>query len=391
MYLFCMFRAPRDSEAYWDVDLYTTSLWYHDKILHTLYDNAHQFANVILQTLIFVGNYAGQQVRFKPKQREYECKVLGRFQVLTDSGKTTTRPPWVASKENQAEIDELASSLKVPSSWAPVRKIFEHKLHMKSAEKLQLGGNMGAYFIRLMDIDIEYKNAFIELMYALQCCMFKVTLDVACHISNHPNIGWYPFMDGILFSYNILSLDTITFLDDVCFMDVTLFSNQVSTPGDRQRLKTLLPRIMTKLEIMMPTNWNTMVVHIFTFHTLQIIESAGPFHVSNILDIERFHTLFKNLARGTTNVMQSIANHYQLLEAVLAARLTEVMDWTCEPAASSAAGIAQNTHHRRKLFSNGIYFSNGIRFFLDVIQLFYVCQYFGWYTFLSYACRLFCA
>ena len=200
MYLFCMFRAPRDSEAYWDVDLYTTSLWYHDKILHTLYDNAHQFANVILQTLIFVGNYAGQQVRFKPKQREYECKVLGRFQVLTDSGKTTTRPPWVASKENQAEIDELASSLKVPSSWAPVRKIFEHKLHMKSAEKLQLGGNMGAYFIRLMDIDIEYKNAFIELMYALQCCMFKVTLDVACHISNHPNIGWYPFMDGILFS-----------------------------------------------------------------------------------------------------------------------------------------------------------------------------------------------
>ena len=42
---------------------------------------------------------------------------------------------------------------------------------------------------------------------------------------------------------------------------------------------------------------------------------TGPFSSANMLKIERFQTVFKSLARGTRNVMQSIQNHYELKEA----------------------------------------------------------------------------
>jgi cell division protein FtsL len=96
---------------------------------------------------------------------------------------------------------------------------------------------------------------------------------------------------------------------------------------------------MTALETMMPISWNTSVIHFFTFHTLEIILKAGPFPACNILDIERFHTMFKSLARGT-QVMPSIKNHYLLLEVALNARLTADMEWTRLATRSTAAGLA---------------------------------------------------
>jgi hypothetical protein len=39
--------SNKKDEAYHDVDVHTQSLWYHNKIKHTLYDLAHQLANVI--------------------------------------------------------------------------------------------------------------------------------------------------------------------------------------------------------------------------------------------------------------------------------------------------------------------------------------------------------
>ena len=89
---------------------------------------------------------------------------------------------------------------------------------------------------------------------------------------------------------------------------------KVSTPGDRAYLVEAIPVVMTKLEMMMPIDWNTTVVHLFTFHTVDTITAVGPFNAANILDIERFYTLFKSLARGRENVVASIKNHYLLLE-----------------------------------------------------------------------------
>ena len=116
---------------------------------------------------------------------------------------------------------------------------------------------------------------------------------------------------------------------------------KVSTPGDREHIRARLPVLMATLESMMPISWNTTVIHILTYHTINIIERVGPFNVANILDIERFHTLFKKLARGSVNVMASIKNHYLLLETALSARLDEDVNWTRPAPKSTMAGYAQ--------------------------------------------------
>ena len=43
-----------------------------------------------------------------------------------------------------------------------------------------------------------------------------------------------------------------------------------------------------------------------------------------MLDIERFQTVFKNLARGKKHIMASIRNHYLLLETSLSNRFTRI-------------------------------------------------------------------
>ena len=115
---------------------------------------------------------------------------------------------------------------------------------------------------------------------------------------------------------------------------------KVSTPADRNIIDQQLPRIMTRLEILMPINWNTIVIHIFTYHTLETVLAAGPYKVANILDIERFHTQFKKMARGKKYVMASIKNHYLLLEASLFARMDMDHQWTRAPPKSTYAGHA---------------------------------------------------
>ena len=274
-------------EAFRDVDLFTTSLWYHDKILHTLYDNAHQFANVIKHILIFIHNLAGTKVNFKESQRDYEIQTLGRFPDLApNSERKRPPPPWTASKSNAEAIDNLARDLKVPSRWPAIRKIFAHKLFMKTAELLLLGGDAGSYFINLTDIRDDYKALFIELLRLLERCMFKV-----------------------------------------------------STPGDRDHVRTRLPVVLTKLEMMLPINWCTFVMHVLGSHNLNQFLATGPFNVSNLMDIERFHTRYKGMARGTTDVMVSINNAFSLREASTSARLEDDINWTTAPTTSSVAGL----------------------------------------------------
>ena len=49
-------ESVEKDEPYRDVDIYTTTLWYHDKIAHTMYDLAHQFGNVIKHMLTYIRN-----------------------------------------------------------------------------------------------------------------------------------------------------------------------------------------------------------------------------------------------------------------------------------------------------------------------------------------------
>ena len=103
---------------------------------------------------------------------------------------------------------------------------------------------------------------------------------------------------------------------------------------------------MTELEILMPVAWNTTVLHIFAFHTVDIMESAGPYCECNMLDIERFHTAFKKLARGKGDVMASIRENWYLLESVNQNRLVEDHDWTRAAPRSTAAGVAAQARNQ---------------------------------------------
>jgi hypothetical protein len=47
-----------------------------------------------------------------------------------------------------------------------------------------------------------------------------------------------------------------------------------------------------------------------------------------MLDVERFQTVFKGLARGTRNIMLSIRNHYQILEASLNNRMVRTIQFS---------------------------------------------------------------
>ena len=116
--------------------------------------------------------------------------------------------------------------------------------------------------------------------------------------------------------------------------------HKVSTPGDREEIACQIPELMTKLEMAMPIGWNSTVIHIFTFHTLEIMTRAGPYHAANILDIERYHTKFKTFARAKKHVMTSINNHFLLHEAAQTARMDADMIWTDCPAHSTFAGHA---------------------------------------------------
>jgi hypothetical protein len=91
--------------------------------------------------------------------------------------------------------------------------------------------------------------------------------------------------------------------------------------------------------MMLPINWCTFVMHVFGYHNLDQFLAAGPFNVSNLMDIERFHTRYKGMARGTTDVMVSINNAFSLREASTSARLEDDINWTTAPTASSVAGL----------------------------------------------------
>jgi hypothetical protein len=123
--------------------------------------------------------------------------------------------------------------------------------------------------------------------------------------------------------------------------------HKVCLPDERIWVYKTLPILMTKLEIAMPTIWNTFVVHLFVFHTVAILEAAGPYCECNMLDVERFHTRFKSFARGT-NVMASIKTNFEIMEASQQNRLMEDMEWTAPAQRSSAAGLAARADSANK-------------------------------------------
>lgn len=75
--------------------------------------------------------------------------------------------------------------------------------------------------------------------------------------------------------------------------------HKASTPGDRKFALHEIPKLMTELEIAMPQNWSTMVVHVYTFHSVFLMMLAGPFCVSNMFKVSApSHSIFHQVKIG---------------------------------------------------------------------------------------------
>ena len=234
----------------------------------------------------------GGKAKFNKPARDFEQEVLGRFRHL----RPRQNPPWTISKSRSQAIETLIKKLRIPSCWAPVRNIFTDLGFMKTSELHLLAGQVGGYLLKLFDIDDSYRDLFIQLFNVIEMCMLKV-----------------------------------------------------STPGSRQQTQRTLPAILARLEILMPLSWNTSVIHILAYHTVQKLRLAGPYKSTNMLDIERFHTSVKNLARGKKDPEESIIRHYALSLSSTTNRLTTSMEWTNSPRFSTPAGQEQALDSSDKL------------------------------------------
>jgi len=74
------------------------------------------------------------------------------------------KPPWALKKTAIPWLESIIPSLKTPSSWPPVRRFLVDVGHMKTSETILFAGDVGAYFLRHMDIAPDYRALFIRLM-----------------------------------------------------------------------------------------------------------------------------------------------------------------------------------------------------------------------------------
>ena len=84
-------------------------------------------------------------------------------------------PPWAVEKEELPVMEAIIPFLKTPSSWPPVRKFFTDMGFMKTSEVLLFAGDVGAYFLKHMEIDQRYRELFIRLVRVTQRCTHALT------------------------------------------------------------------------------------------------------------------------------------------------------------------------------------------------------------------------
>ena len=187
------------------------------------------------------------------------------------------------------------SHLKTPKEWPRAKHPLSNVGTLKTSELLILAGPVGAYLFAFLDIDDQIKKDMIQVLRLLEMLMRKS-----------------------------------------------------STPGDRAIIRRELPAAFTRLELAMPVYLQTMVVHYIVYHAVDHLEETGPFHVSNMLDMERFQTVLKSCAKGKKNIMRSIVNNYQLLKSSLNTRLLSPYDWLIKPSTSSTAAYLEEADSAKR-------------------------------------------
>ena len=301
-------KKAKQENAFFDHDVYSELLLYHDKISHTLFDPAHEISNLIKQIFFFMGGRTKEgKLLFNQKMREGEIR-LDRFPRLEageypDGKKKWPKPSWIMPNNLRDKADQVSLACKVPTGWPKMRKWFTDGARVKCSEWILLAGDAGVYI--LSNIMAEVRSKHSQPVDALWIELLRICQKVR---------------------------------------------RKVSTPGDREIIQERLPVIMTQLEMALPLSWSTTVVHIFTFHILHLLEAAGPYCVANMMDYERYHTLFKKFARGRMNLMQSIREHHTLWLACQDQRNQQVqLKWEKTPLRSTPAGFQSRPKSKNRL------------------------------------------
>jgi hypothetical protein len=276
MYAKSTLSKARQKIAFHGVDAFSKALKYWDKIRCVVYDHAHEHANVIKQIVNLIqDNDRKGKCLFNDVVRQYEAQKrpgMHQYRNILKKKKpedkknvrryTHKRPDWQADQDGKTRLDKLKDFCRVPSVFPPVRRWLKNVGFVKCTEWYLLTGDGGAYFIRASGIRGPVRTLWIRLLRLMEMTMRKV-----------------------------------------------------STPGDRQNIKENLPNILASLEIELPLSWNTSVIHIFACQTVRLLEEWGPFCEMSMLDFERYHTKFKNMARSSKDLMTSISNTYKYKEA----------------------------------------------------------------------------
>ena len=281
--------ASRSAYAYHTRDPFSSKLPYWDVQEQTIYDPAHQHSNVVKQIFGFLFNNSKKnKSTFPPATRQEEAKLRKSMQRYSKpAGKRWPIADWQADKAGKQRIDALHTCCPVPKGWPPVRKYGAHAGFVKCSEWTLLAGDAGCYVLRTSGIRGDVLGVWIELLRILERMMRKV-----------------------------------------------------STPGDRQYVEDHLPSVLTRCEMCLPLSWNTSVVHLYQCVAVATVKAVGPYPVNNMLDNERYHTVFRRRAGATFNVMAAIKHQAEIAEAV---NTFNTDDRSVRPATSilrsSAAGL----------------------------------------------------
>jgi hypothetical protein len=199
-------------------------------------------------------------------------------------------------------IDEVCRHLRAVKTWPAVRALFSDCGKLKMAESLAIAGDQGRYLFSLLE---GIQPMLLDLMISALGLLREFRQKTQISDAQRKD------MCGRLFQVH-----SPTHYYTHCSHCTILYNHSIT-------------QVMAKLEMALPLYWSTFTRH-GAHHLGDQNERAGSFWAHNMLQFERFHVLLKNLARGSRNVMASIAHHFQMLGWAQSWRL-EAQDAQLDP------------------------------------------------------------
>lgn len=123
---------------------------------------AHAIANLAKSIFNLICN--ADAMAFTKEHRLFELSRGREFSKL---------PPWRARKQHLAAVDALLREFKVPTGWPSPPNSFDSITTLKLEQTLGLAGDMGKYFLEMLNIDQVVHLPMQAYLGALQDCQQK--------------------------------------------------------------------------------------------------------------------------------------------------------------------------------------------------------------------------